>query len=277
MADESYRDDVVAANDRPDGSKSDQQNQVSSRDDVGDLAQAIVRKGRKAYLATIDKATMHPIVTLVAVATEPDGQPIFLLSRLARHTHNLLQNPRASVLFDDTGKKGDPLAGDRVTVVGTMVAIEDTDQLSAARRRFLSCHPEAAQYADFSDFGFYRLFPDFAHLVGGFGRIVEIAGADLLTRCDDAEEIIAAEPEIIAHMNDDHSDAIAEYATGLLGASSEDGPWRMTGLDPSGADIHSSRGALRLKFPQTVRTPEEVRSVLVAMVNTARQAKQASK
>ena len=42
----------------------------------------------------------------------------------------------------------------------------------AARRRFLARHPEAAFYADFPDFAFWRLEVEGAHYIGGFGRIV---------------------------------------------------------------------------------------------------------
>ncbi len=39
----------------------------------------------------------------------------------------------------------------------------------------------------------------------------------------------------MAHMNADHAEAVRLYATKLLGA--EDGPWRLTGLDPEGLDL----------------------------------------
>ena len=55
-------------------------------------------------------------------------------------------------------------------------------------------------------------------------------------------------------MNADHADAVRLYATKLLGA--EDGPWRLTGLDPEGLDLALDDATLRLPFPRRVATAE---------------------
>ena len=47
--------------------------------------------------------------------------------------------------------------------------------------------------------------------------------------------LAAAEPEIVAHMNADHADAVQLYARRLLGRAGEG--WRMTGIDPEGLDL----------------------------------------
>jgi hypothetical protein len=50
----------------------------------------------------------------------------------------------------------------------------------SARSRFLARHPEASLYVDFTDFSFYALTVESAHLVAGFGRIVDLTGAEIL-------------------------------------------------------------------------------------------------
>ena len=57
------------------------------------------------------------------------------------------------------------------------------------RRRFLARHPEAAFYADFPDFGFWRLKVEGAHYIGGFGRIFDLAPSDLLLPLEGAEAL----------------------------------------------------------------------------------------
>ncbi|MGH1418030.1 MAG: HugZ family protein [Hyphomicrobiaceae bacterium] len=151
---------------------------------VVELSQYIVLTAKKSFLGTIDKSTDHPHVSLVAVATTRGGVPVFLLSSLARHTQNLLENPKVSVFFDATGDSDDVMAGDRITVFGTIIPLDNGDDQAEIRDRFLSNHPTAIQYIDFSDFRFYKLCPESAHFVGGFGRIVEIAGQDLVKRSD---------------------------------------------------------------------------------------------
>ena len=196
----------------------------------------------KASLATIAAGSGYPYASLITVATEASGAPVFLISRLAQHTKNLAQDPRASILFDGTGAAGDPLQGARVTLYGKA---EKTGE-EAARRRFLARHPEAAFYADFPDFAFWRLEVEGAHYIGGFGRIVDLSPAELLVPTEGAEELLAAEPGIIEHMNEDHADAVRLYATRLAGAP--EGFWRMSGIDPEGCDLIFEGDARRIRF-----------------------------
>src|SRR5204863_442733 len=75
--------------------------------------------------------------------------------------------------------------------------------------------PEADMFAGFADFAFYRMALKAVHLVAGFGRIVDLAPKQVLTETGDAAELVAAEPQIIAHMNGDHDDAVRLYATNV--------------------------------------------------------------
>ena len=146
----------------------------------------LIRTALKASLATLDRVTGHPYASLILVATEPDGAPVFLISRLALHTRNLEKDPRASLLIDGTGDLGDPLTGGRLTLMG---AARPSDS-PTARRRFLARHPSAEGYAGFADFSIYALEVASGHYIGGFGRIVDLAPAALMTghgRCRRAD------------------------------------------------------------------------------------------
>ena len=94
-------------------------------------------------------------------------------------------------------------------------------------------------FAGFADFAFYEMKLKGAHLVAGFGRIVDLKPADLLTDLTGAEALVDAEPEVIAHMNADHAETCRLYATKLLGAP--DGEWRCVGCDPEGLDLQNGR------------------------------------
>ena len=59
-------------------------------------------------------------------------------------------------------------------------------------------------------------------------------------------------------MNADHAETCRLYATKLLGAP--DGDWRCVGCDPEGLELQNERTALRLPFPQRVRTPGVLRA-----------------
>src|SRR5215475_9050862 len=75
-----------------------------------------------------------------------------------------------ATLMLDERKPGDPLQGARVILMGTAAVSEDKD----VRRRYLERQPEAEMFAGFGDFAFYRIVLNGAHLVAGFGRIVDL-------------------------------------------------------------------------------------------------------
>jgi hypothetical protein len=236
--------------------------------DPKSLAKSLLRATRAASLATLDRNTGHPFASLVNVATDVDGSPLILVSRLSTHTANLEADGRASVLLASAGK-GDPLAHPRLTLLGTFVQVaRDDPQEPRLRRRFLARHPKSELYAGFADFSFWRLAMVSAHLNGGFARAADLKAADVTTDMSGAAGLIEAEAGAVAHMNDDHAEAVRLYATRLLGA--EDGPWRLTGLDPDGLDLARGDATLRLPFPERVTSAEDLRKTVVALAAKAR-------
>lgn len=231
--------------------------------DVKTAARKLLREGRSGALATLMSGSGDPYCSLVNVATAFDGAPVLLISRLALHTKNILVDPRVSLMLDER-KDGDPLQGARVMLMGRA---EQTDD-AHIRRRYLARQPEASMFADFPDFAFYRIALSGAHLVAGFGRIVDLGSGDILADVAGADELLAAEEGAIAHMNEDHADACRLYATRLLGAP--DGDWRCVGLDPEGMELQLGRTALRLPFPKHVTAPGPLRIVLKQLADAAR-------
>ena len=236
--------------------------------DPKSVAKTLLRATRAGTLATIDRNTGHPFASLVNVATDSDGAPLILISRLSTHTANLEADGRAALLFASAGK-GDPLAYPRLTLIGSFVRVpRENGREARLRRRFLARHPKSELYAGFADFSFWRLDAVSAHLNGGFARAADLKAADVLTDITGAENLIEAEESAVAHMNADHADAVRLYATKLL--HGEEAPWRLTGLDPEGLDLASGDRTLRLPFPQRVTTAEELRRVVVELAKKAR-------
>jgi putative heme iron utilization protein len=232
------------------------------------LAKTLLRSIRAGTLGTLDRNTGHPFASLVNVATDVDGSPLILTSRLSTHTANLEADGRASVLLAETGK-GDPLAHPRLTVLGTFapVARQSADD-ARVRRRFLARHPKSELYAGFGDFSFWRMQVASAHLNGGFARAADLKADDVLTDIAGADDLIAAEEGAVAHMNQDHADAIELYAVDLLGEP--EGPWKISGIDPEGADLIAGDRIARLAFKQRVTSASALRDVLVALAKEAR-------
>jgi putative heme iron utilization protein len=225
---------------------------------------------RQAHAALATSLDGQPYASLVAVACDLDASPLLLISDLAQHSRNIAADPRVSLLFDGGGEdhlraSRDPLAEPRLSLIGEAARCDDVHLLA----RFTARHPSAAAYAGFADFHLYRVTIQRGHLVAGFGRINWIEAADLRF-ARDAAALAAAEPDILAHMNADHTDAVTLFAARLLrrpGAG-----WRMTGIDPEGIDLRHESEAARLDFPQPVLNPNAARQALIALTGKARTA-----
>jgi putative heme iron utilization protein len=226
-------------------------------------AKALLRRIRAGALATLDHDDSSPFASLVNVATDFDGSPLLLLSKLAAHRTNIEKDGRVSLLLAEGGK-GDPLAHARLTVVGCAELVDG----EAVRGRFLARHPKSALYAGFADFSFFRVAINAGHLNAGFARAAKLSAEELLTDCTGAEDLRAAEAGAIEHMNADHADAVRLYAIKLAGG--RDGRWRLTGIDPEGIDLALADDTLRLAFAQSVRDATTLRRVLVQMAALAR-------
>jgi heme iron utilization protein len=224
-------------------------------------ARGLMRALDRASLATSLEG--WPYASLVLVAVDHDASPLLLLSELAQHTKNLRRDAKASLLFDGTAGRDDPLTGPRVTVLGELTTAAEPRLLA----RFTARHPSAVGYAGFADFRLYRLTAARAHLVGGFGKIDWVTAEALLAPT--ASALAAAEADILQHMNADHAEAVDLYAQRLLGRSG--GGWRLTGVDGEGADLRRGGCIARLDFRARVGDAEGVRAEFVRLAKLARQ------
>ena len=230
------------------------------------LARSLLRRSRQGALATLMTASGDPYCSLVNVASHADASPILLISRLALHTRNILADSRVSLMLDERAA-GDPLEGARIMLAGRAEEAA-SDQADILRRRYLNAHPSAQAFVEFKDFSFFRIVLSEAHLVAGFGRIIDLRPEQFLTDVSDAEELLQAEQGAVEHMNEDHREAMNLYATKLLGAGSAD--WACTGCDPDGMDMQAGAATLRLDFPERVTSGTELRKMLVRLAGEAR-------
>jgi heme iron utilization protein len=238
----------------------------------GRICRHLMRRQAHVALATSfpGEPGARPYVSLVAVACDLDASPLLLLSDLAQHSRNIAVEPPVSLLFDGGARlAADPLAEPRLSLLGEAVRLDDKRLLA----RFVARHPGAAAYAGFGDFHLYRVTIGRGHLVAGFGRISWVEPEELRF-ADDTRALAEAEDGILVHMNTDHADAVALYATRLLRRAGA--AWRMTGIDPEGIDLRGDTDAARLDFADyalpPVRDAKGAREALVALVAAARPA-----
>jgi len=229
-------------------------------------AKALIRTARFAALACLDPAMHAPSVSQVNVATDIDGAPGFLISSLSPHFHALDNDSRCAMLFGTPGK-GDPAAHPRVSVMGKAQRLENPNDIKRVRRRFLARHPKSSLYVDFADFAFWSLQPAHASYNGGFGKAYEMTDKDILSNVDKYSEFEQLEGDAIEHMNSDHSDTVALYATKLLNL--QPGKWVLAGIDSEGLDLTLGDKVARLWFNEPLSSANDVRPRLMQLAQQA--------
>lgn len=233
-------------------------------------ARTLLHQARIGALATLSgRRPGHPFASLMPYAPDAEGRPLFLISALAEHTRNLEADPRASLLITQPGGEDEPLAAGRVTLMGEARRLRG-DEAAGARALYLARHPGAGGWVDFADFAFWRLEPSDVYFVGGFAAMGWVDVAEYArARPDPLADCAAA---VLAHMNRDHAGALLEYARHYAGAEADEA--RMVAVDRLGFKLRLRRGdrrwSVRLAFPGEVRSAEECRAALLAMLRRAR-------
>lgn len=227
-------------------------------------ARDLLRRRDRAALATGLPGAFSgwPYASLVLVAVDHDLSPLLLMSDLAEHSKASQADPRASLLLEASEGLDQPLTGERLTLLGRVQPVDD----ERLRQRYLRRHPDAAAYAAFADFRLYRMTLERAHLVAGFGKIRWLSAAEIAPAV--LPGLAEAEAGIVAHMNEDHGDAVRLYAERLLGRPG--GPWQITGIDGDGIDLRLGGTVARLRFDPPLAGLAEVRQRLVELVAQAR-------
>lgn len=226
---------------------------------------------RTGTLSTMSrKRPGFPYGSVMPYALDDRGRPLFLISTMAMHTQNLQADSRASLLVTEPDSGSDPLSASRVTLIGNVLPALEAD-VAAARAIYLERHANSKSWVDFEDFSFYRMDVVDVYYIGGFGVMGWVAAEEYVRAQRDP--LVDAANGIIQHMNHDHSVALVQLARAFAGIESEEAV--MTSVDRLGFQVRLKTAAgtrsARIPFLREARTPGEVRSVLVEMVEQARQ------
>lgn len=233
-------------------------------------ARTLAYLGRAGSLATLSRRHPgHPFASIMPYALDPEGRPLFLISAMAMHTQNLEGDPRASLLIAQPGWTGDPLAAARLTLMGSARRVPEAEA-AGARRAYLARHERARYWADFEDFGLWRLEIADLYFVGGFAAMDWVT-ADAY-RGARADPLADAAPGIIEHMNRDHADALIAYARHYAREVADEAT--MVSVDRLGFKLRLRQAdrlsSVRIAFPAEVTTAAQSRQTLIAMLAEAR-------
>lgn len=233
-----------------------------------ELARTLAASETRATLCTLT-AEGYPYGSAVSYAADETGAPVVLVSEMAEHTVNARGDERASVLIAATPPEGsDPLAAARLTLVGRLVLLDDP---GGRREAYLARHPYAAYYADFTDFGFWRLDVERGRFVGGFGHMSWVT-AEAYGEAE-VDPLGDGAAGVVRHMNEDHADANLLYARVLAGLHDATEA-TMVGIDRYGVTLRvatpSTPRLARVSFPAPLAHLDQARPAVIDLLQTAR-------
>jgi putative heme iron utilization protein len=234
-------------------------------------ARTLMHSGRIGSLSTLSrKQPGFPFGSLMPYALDGQGRAVFLISTMAMHTQNLQADPRASLFVTEPGASGDPLGSSRVTLIGSVSRIPESD-LATSRTVYLTRYPDSKYWVDFDDFFFYRMDVLDVYYVGGFGVMGWVAASGYSQAQSDP--LAEHKNDIMQHMNADHKDALILLAKRFTGIEAQEA--ELTSVDRLGFNVRLKtqdrvHGA-RIAFLREVANPTQTREVIVEMVKQARQ------
>ena len=234
-------------------------------------ARTLVHLGRTGSLSTLSrKQPGFPFGSVMPYGMDGQGRPTFLISTMAMHTQNVQADPRASLLVNQADAGGDPLGASRVTLIGNVLPVPEPE-VAEVRTLYLERYVNSKYWVDFEDFSFYRMEVVDVYYVGGFGVMGWVPAPDY--GAGEVDPLADTAAGIIQHMNADHADSLLLLARTYAGIECQEAI--MTSVDRLGfhARLKTAEGmrGARIAFLREVRRPAEARTILVEMVEQARQ------
>jgi putative heme iron utilization protein len=140
-------------------------------------------------------------------------------------------------------------------------------EVEDAAERYYRHFPEARGYHRTHGFEFWQLALKRIRFIGGFGAIHWLEPAELLAPNPFS---VTEEAGMVAHMNEDHTDAMRDYLRPLLGDAVGSLEPTLAGVDGEGIHIKAGLRVYRMPFPAPVTTAREVRGALVELAKRCR-------
>ncbi|GAX81214.1 hypothetical protein CEUSTIGMA_g8646.t1 [Chlamydomonas eustigma] len=215
----------------------------------------------------------YPFGTLIDLAADGAGYPIFCLSPLAIHSRNIMEDPRCSLVVQMPGWTG--LANARVTIFGDIYQLP-TELQSSARDIFFAKHASDRKERWLSgNFVYFRMnrIVDI-YFVGGFGTVQWISPEEYLTSRPD--NIVLDDPtKTMKVLNEAFADELMNLI--LLPSGEKITEALFISIDANGADIRLRTATdfhvERIGFPNRVGNLQEAVESVKAVVTSMKQSR----
>ena len=140
----------------------------------------LLKKQQLASLGTLRNG--QPFVSMVLFAVADDFSAFYIhTSKLAFHTQDFLKNPVVSLMIMEAASANpDPQQLARISLSGTVSAVNaEDDDFGRAQLLYLTKFPQSEPLFGFTDFSLYRITPENARYVAGFGKAFNLTLASL--------------------------------------------------------------------------------------------------
>jgi putative heme iron utilization protein len=198
-------------------------------------ASALIRRSRTVSLASHSvQLPGYPHVSWLPMVADQAARPMLIISRLAEHTQNILQDNRVSVLLHDADMG---LNQARLTILGQLHPVSLDELLVARLARYNS---ELAACLQMSDFSVWRISPQRARYIAGFGKMgwLEAESWDTAFALSSAQE----------------AQLLQQYAGSA--------PFELVGIDAGGCDLRCDQQIKRYPLPQAASSLEALKPAL---------------
>ncbi len=134
-----------------------------------ELVRHLIRQEKFGVLSTLSlKHEGWPFGSATPYAISTSDEPIILVSSLAEHTRNMMNDPRVSLFIQDTTTTANPQSIARATLLGM---VEPVNEAEDAAQRYLERFPEAAQNFQLGGFSLLKIVVKNVRYIGGFGEM----------------------------------------------------------------------------------------------------------
>ncbi|MFW5432250.1 MAG: HugZ family protein [Methylophilaceae bacterium] len=204
----------------------------------------------------------YPFGSVTPFVLDHQGMPTILISSIAEHTKNIIQNRYVSLIILE--QENDLQANARLTLLATAEQTDKSNDLM--RQRYLRYMPQAAPYFETHDFSFYTLHITNARYIAGFGKMGWIEGEQMHSP---SNPLFIEEGGILDHMNADHTENLKAYCQHYHQMTTDKAT--MIGIDSLGFDVRSEQeNILRFSFESPITSAQEARAALVGMAKACR-------
>jgi putative heme iron utilization protein len=227
-------------------------------------ARSLMRIQHSGVLATQSLSIKgFPFGSVTPYLMTEQGDLIIYASDIAQHSRNMKADPHVSLCVYD-GAQSDSQASARVTVL----ALAEADAVSQEhQQQYFALFPQAKKYVEAHDFRFYLLNTQRVRYIGGFGEIYWFSQDEW------QENVVCIGSQakgIIAHMHEDHDDALAEIYNYTMGSKGQAGEVKMLSCTAEGFHVVCRGRVNFIAYLQPLGRQYDVRKAMVDLTKAAR-------